>query len=266
MALALLGALLIGTSLGLMGSGGSILTVPVLIYLLGQDEKIAIAGSLWVVGTIALVSGLRGAWLRQVDWSNVVWFGLPGMLGTYLGAMLGGRVASSAQLLTFVGVLTLAGIWMLRRPGLPAGRVARAPARIVVDGLVVGTLTGFVGVGGGFLIVPALVLMGGLTMQRAVGSSLVIIAMNSFTGFLKYRHVLAERDLHLDWAVLATLAGVGVVGSLAGGILGRRLDQRRLRRAFAVLLLATAAAMGATTIHGLVRSHESGSGAVPNHH
>ena len=138
----------IGVSLGLMGSGGSILTVPVLIYLVGQDEKIAIAGSLLVVGAIAAVSGARAALVRQVDWQNVLWFGVPGMLGTYLGAMLGGIVSSSVQLLTFVAVMALAGVWMLKPPGvrgsLDGGRV-RSPVRIVLDGLFVGVLTGFEG-------------------------------------------------------------------------------------------------------------------------
>ena len=261
MILALLSALVIGLSLGLMGSGGSILTVPVLVYLVGQDEKLAIAGSLCVVGVIAAVSGTRAALRRQVDWANVVWFGLPGMVGTFCGALLGSMVVSSVQMLTFVGVMAFAGLWMLRSPHVePLGPAParRVPLRIVPDGLLVGTLTGFVGVGGGFLIVPALVLLGGLSMQRAVASSLVIIAMQSFTGFAKYHHVLTERDLHLDWTVLGTFAAVGVVGSFFGGSLGRRLDQGKLRRAFAGLLLVTAAAMGAATIHALLQGTATG--------
>jgi len=230
---------------------------------MGEEEELRRrrrgAGALCVVGAIAAVSGARAAWRRQVDWANVVWFGLPGMVGTFFGAVLGGMVPSSAQLLTFVGVMALAGVWMLRPPRIqPANgaRPRRSPTRIVPDGLLVGTLTGFVGVGGGFLIVPALVLLGGLSMQRAVASSLVIIAMQSFTGFAKYHHVLSERDLHLDWNVLTTFAAVGVVGGLAGGSLGRRLDQEKLRRVFAAVLLATAAAMGTVTVHGLVRGPE----------
>ncbi|MDJ0523136.1 MAG: sulfite exporter TauE/SafE family protein, partial [Planctomycetota bacterium] len=180
MLLALLGALLIGVSLGLMGSGGSILTVPVLMYLVGQDEKIAIAGSLLIVGSIAGASGIHAAVRGLVHWPSVFWFGLPGMGGTYLGAMLGGIVSGEVQVLTFVGVMALAGILMLRPPKVvPSDEISsqRARASIVVDGLLVGALTGFVGVGGGFLIVPALVLLGGLPMQFAVGSSLLIIAM-----------------------------------------------------------------------------------------
>ncbi|MCA8949023.1 MAG: sulfite exporter TauE/SafE family protein [Planctomycetes bacterium] len=257
MLLALLGALVIGLSLGLMGSGGSILTVPVLIYLVGQQEKVAIAGSLLVVGAICAVSGARAAYHRRVDWPTVLWFGIPGMAGTFLGAMLGGVVASDVQLLTFVGVMALAGVWMLRPSRATALPVAegphrRAPLRIVLDGLVVGCLTGFVGVGGGFLIVPALVLLGGLSMQRAVASSLVIIAMKSFTGFFKYQHVLVELDLELDWAVLGLFAGVGTLGSVAGGWFGNRLDQQLLRRIFAWLLVVMAIGMGIATVHGML--------------
>ncbi|MGE3174605.1 MAG: sulfite exporter TauE/SafE family protein [Planctomycetota bacterium] len=254
MILALLGALLIGLSLGLLGSGGSILTVPVLVYVIGQDEKSAIAGSLLVVGAIAAVGGAQAALRRQVDWSNVFWFGLPGMAGTWCGAMLGGAVSGSVQMLTFVAVMALAGAFMLQPESAPRQGCARAPLRIVVDGLAVGTLTGFVGVGGGFLIVPALVLLGGLPMQRAVGSSLVIIAMKSFSGFAKYQAVLRALDLHLDWHVLGVFVAVGAAGSLCGGAFGGRVDQRLLRKVFAWLLLAMALAIGIATVVQLASS------------
>ena len=118
----------------------------------------------------------------------------------------------------------------------------------------VGALTGFVGVGGGFLIVPALVLLGGLDMKRAVASSLLIIAMKSFTGFVKYHDVLTALDLRLDWTVLALFAGVGVLGSIAGGYAGSRLDQNLLRRVFASLLLVMAVGMGTATVYDMLAS------------
>ncbi len=240
MLLALLGALLIGISLGLMGSGVSILTVPVLISLVGQDEKVAIAGSLLIVGAIAAVSGTQAALRRLVDWPSVLWFGIPGMAGTWLGALLGGLVASSAQLLTFVAVMALAGVWMLRPQTAadPTGDPSRrAPVRIVLDGLVVGALTGFVGVGGGFLIVPALVLLGGLTMQRAVASSLLIIALKSFSGFVKYLDVLAGESLRLDWQILAIVSALGIAGTVAGGQIANRMPQDALKKGFAFFLI-----------------------------
>ena len=234
----LLGALAIGLSLGLLGSGGSILTVPVLVYLFGQDEKVAIAGSLAVVGTIALAGSIPYALRRQVDWRNVLWFGLPGMMGTYIGAWVANFISGAAQLALFAGVMLLAAIMMLR----PAPRVSltdshRHPVKIVADGLAVGALTGIVGVGGGFLIVPALVLLGGLSMHLAVGTSLMIIAMKSASGFLKYLDVLDRFELTLDWFVLGIVTASGILGTFAGHSLSGRIPQSSLRRIFAVFLL-----------------------------
>lgn len=244
--LAWLGALAIGLSLGLLGSGGSILTVPVLIYLLGQDEKTAIAGSLFVVGAIALSGGAQFALKKQVDWRSVVLFGPPGMLGTYGGAFLGGLVSGALQLAVFAAVMLLAAVLMFKPPALPrAGRAPEGPgaakrgaAKVVLDGLLVGVLTGFVGVGGGFLIVPALVLLGGLPMHLAVGTSLLVIALKSFTGFAKYLDVLAQLELSLDWPTLLVVTAVGIAGSFAGRALGARVSQARLRRIFSIFLVA----------------------------
>jgi uncharacterized membrane protein YfcA len=235
--LALLGAVAIGLSLGLLGSGGSILTVPVLHYLLGQPEKLAIGGSLLVVGLIAAAASLPYARSRQVDWSNVWWFGVPGMAGAWVGATLAHWVPGPMQLALFAGVMLLAA-WRMLRGGVlePA---ARAPNRAVVvaGGIGVGALSGLVGVGGGFLIVPALVLIAGVPMVNAVGTSLAIIALNAFTGFVKYLDVLEGESLELDWKTLLTIAAVGILGSYAGNRLGRRLPQAVLRRVFGGFLV-----------------------------
>ncbi len=237
MLLALLGAVAIGLSLGLLGSGGSILTVPVLHYLLGQPEKLAIAGSLLVVGLIAAAASLPYARSRQVDWSNVWWFGVPGMAGAWVGATLAHWVPGPVQLALFAGVMLLAA-WRMLRGGVvePA---ARTPNRaiVVAGGLGVGALSGLVGVGGGFLIVPALVLIAGVPMVSAVGTSLAIIALNAFTGFAKYLDVLESESLDLDWKTLLAIAAVGIVGSYAGNRLGRRLPQAMLRRVFGGFLV-----------------------------
>ncbi len=234
----LLGALAIGLSLGLLGSGGSILTVPVLHYLVGQPEKLAIAGSLLVVGLIASAGSLPYALHRQVDWHKVLWFGLPGMAGAWLGATLARWVPGPVQLALFAGVMLLAAGRMLAGAALhPASHEPRRLA-MVAGGTGVGLLSGLVGVGGGFLIVPALVLLAGVSMASAVGTSLAVIAMNSFTGFAKYQFVLARQDLELDWRVLLLVAAVGIVGSFAGHRLGRRLPQAVLRRIFGVFLVA----------------------------
>lgn len=232
------GAIAIGLSLGLLGSGGSIVTVPVLVYLFGQDEKVAIAGSLGIVGSIALVGSLPYMRRGLVDWRNVLVFGVPGMLGTYLGAWSAAWIPGVAQLALFALVMLAASWFMLRPPPLAVAHAApRATAKIAVDGLVVGVVTGLVGVGGGFLIVPALVLLGGLTMHRAVATSLVIIALKSFSGFWKYLDVLDQQGLSLDWQVLALVTGLGIAGSFVGNALATRLPQAQLKRLFGYFLI-----------------------------
>jgi hypothetical protein len=233
----LLGALAVGLSLGLLGSGGSILTVPVLHYLVGQPEKLAIGGSLLVVGLIASSAVVPYALHRQVDWRNVAWFGLPGMLGAWLGATLAHWVPGAVQLALFAVVMLVAAWRMLRGAAMP--RIEHEPQRmaVVAGGFAVGALSGLVGVGGGFLIVPALVLLAGVPMVNAVGTSLAVIALNSFTGFAKYLGVLERHSLALDWGVLLAVAAVGIVGSLAGHRLGRRLPQATLRKGFGAFLV-----------------------------
>jgi hypothetical protein len=239
--LAWIGALAIGLSLGLLGSGGSIITVPVLVYLVGQPEKIAIAGSLGVVGAIALVGALQNAARGRVDWRSVAWFGLPGMVGTYAGAWLSGYVHGAVQLTVFALVMLAAAVMMFRRARYePAAGSRRPLAKVVADGLAVGALTGFVGVGGGFLILPALVLLGGLGMHIAIGTSLAIIALNAFTGFAKHLQLLSLQGVSLDWKVLGTIALIGAAGSVAGSHFAARIPQAALRRVFAVFLVAMA--------------------------
>jgi len=233
------GAIAIGVSLGLLGSGGSILTVPVLVYLLGQDEKVAIAGSLAIVGTIALAGSLQYLRSKLIDYRAVLLFGGPGMVGTYLGAWSATFVPGIAQLALFALVMLLASWFMLRPPILNGGEIRepREPWKIGVDGLLVGVLTGLVGVGGGFLIVPALVLLGGLSMHKAVATSLVIIALKSYTGFYKYLDVLHQQDLELDWAAIGLVTALGIGGSFFGNMLATRLPQRNLQNIFGVFLI-----------------------------
>lgn len=232
------GAVAIGVSLGLLGSGGSIVTVPVLVYLLGQDEKTAIAGSLFIVGGIALVGSLTYVRAGLVDWRNVAVFGVPGMAGTYLGAWLAAFVPGIVQLGLFALVMLLVAWLMLRPLDLDnAGATRRAGWKIALDGLAVGALTGLVGVGGGFLIVPALVLLGGLAIHNAVATSLVIIALKSFSGFYKYVDVLGAQGLELDWQVLWTVTALGIVGSLAGARMAKLMPQQKLKRGFGYFLI-----------------------------
>lgn len=238
----ILGAVAIGLTLGLLGSGGSILTVPVLVYLAHEPDKVAIAESLAIVGGIALVGALPYARQKLVDWHSVLYFGIPGLIGTYGGAALARWVPGTIQLALFAVVMILAAVLMFRgNQDLeePAGAPHERQAlwKIATEGLLVGVLTGLVGVGGGFLIVPALVLLGGLSMQLAVGTSLLIIAAKSAAGFWKYTDVLAEMGQHVDWGLIGVFTAIGIVGSFVGNALSRRVPQAQLKRGFAAFLV-----------------------------
>lgn len=240
--LALVGALAIGLSLGLLGSGGSILTVPVLVYLVGQDEKLAIAGSLGIVGAISLLGAIPCVRRGEISWPSLLFFGVPGIAGTWAGAFLARYVSGSVQLLLFAGVMLAAAVLMLRPADpAPATPKARRPAAIVLDGLLVGILTGLVGVGGGFLIVPALVLLGGLPMRLAIGTSLLLIALKSTAGFLQYLQQLHAQGRELDWQVLGVFVAIGALGSWLGRRLGSHMPQAMLRRIFGWMLVVVAA-------------------------
>ncbi len=209
------------------------------MYLVGQDEKVAIAGSLFVVGTIALAGSMQFLRAGLIDWRNVAIFGVPGIIGTYLGAMLAAYVAGIVQLSLFALVMLLASYLMLRPVDLESVSTStpRAPWKIAIDGLVVGIITGLVGVGGGFLIVPALVLLGGMQMHRAVATSLFIIALKSFSGFYKYLDILDNQDLQLDWNTLLLITGLGIAGSFAGASVANRLPQDTLKKGFGMFLI-----------------------------
>lgn len=241
-AIALPGALFVGFSLGVFGSGGSILTVPILVYLLGQNEKVAIASSLAIVGLVAAAGSLPYIKQKLVHWHTVLLFGAPGIVGTYFGAWSSTLVSGTVQLVTFAIVMLLASFLMLK----PIAHDDTAPSsprafyKIAGDGLAVGTLTGFVGVGGGFLIVPALVLLGGLTMQRAVATSLVIITMKSAAGYLKYLDVLDAEGLEPDLLIIGWFAVAGIIGSFAGNSVALMLPQEKLKTGFGIFLIIMA--------------------------
>ena len=237
---ALLGAVAIGLVLGLLGSGGSILTVPVLVYLAGEPDKVAIAESLAIVGAIAAVGAVPYARQKLVDWHSVLYFGVPGIIGTYGGAVLSEWIPGAVQLALFAVVMILAAVLMFRGRREPAEGAERGRQPlwlIAAEGLAVGVLTGLVGVGGGFLIVPALVLLGGLSMRLAVGTSLLIIAAKSAAGFWKYTDVLAGAGQAVDWQLIGLFAAIGIVGSFVGNALSHRVPQAQLKRGFAVFLV-----------------------------
>lgn len=263
-ALAVVGALAVGLSLGVFGSGGSILTVPVLVLLLHHEEKVAIAESLGIVGSIALIGAIPHIRRRAVDWRTAALFAGPGILGTLAGSWVASGVPAFVQMIVFGVAMAAAAIAMWRRsaPGSGAADAEsprRAhPAQAATQGLGVGVLTGFVGVGGGFLIVPALVALAGLAMKRAVATSLVVIVVNCAAGLVKHQSTLAEASL--DWAVMAVFVVVGGVGSLGGSVVQGRVNQRALKRGFAVFLLLMSSLILVREIVGL--GGEGGSAPV----
>lgn len=239
-----IGALIIGLTLGMLGSGGSAITVPVLIYMVGHGAKESIAESMAIVGLISIVAAIPYAKSNQIDWRSVWYFGIPGMAGTFLGAWLGGIASDALQLLVFGGVLLAAAYSMLRKP--PSSNenesapdeLHRSPfLKIAMEGALVGIVTGFVGVGGGFLIVPALVVLAKLPIRLAIGTSLIIIAMKASIGFAKYEHYLLSHETSVNWQTILVFTLIGVIGSFAGGLINAQLNQQVLKQVFAGFLI-----------------------------
>lgn len=238
----LLGAL-IGLSLGLVGGGGSILTVPILVYAIGQPVQAATTTSLAIVGLNALVGMAGHARAHRVDFRTGLLFGVVGIGGALIGSWLNTFVPASVLLVLFALIMLVAAAAMLRRRSEPSetGRVqggvrsAREWATIAASGTVVGLMTGFFGVGGGFVIVPALVLVLGLSMRLAVGTSLLIIAINSAVSLAAHL-----RTGSLDLAVTGLFVLGGLVGALVGVSLAGRVPQRRLTQVFAALIFIVA--------------------------
>lgn len=235
LALALVLATLIGVSLGMLGGGGSILTVPVLVYALGYAAKPAIAMSLPVVGITSLVGAAVHWRMGNVQLRTAASFGAVAMLGAFAGARLARFVPGSVQLVLLAITMLAAAVSMLRGgTKLPAGPVPGARRAILLGlvALAVGVLTGLVGIGGGFLVVPALVLLAGVPMRQAIGTSLVVIAMNSASGFAGYLG-----GVGFDWRFLGVFTAAAVVGVLVGTAAATRVPQAALKRGFAVFLL-----------------------------
>ncbi|MGB2569923.1 sulfite exporter TauE/SafE family protein [Micromonospora citrea] len=223
-------AVLIGVSLGLLGGGGSILAVPLLVYVADLPAKEAIATSLLVVGVTSAVGVLPHARAHRVRWRTGLIFGVAGMTGAYAGGRLAEYVPAGVLLTGFALMMLATAIAMIR--GRRAGTGKPVPhelpvLRVVVDGVVVGLVTGLVGAGGGFLVVPALALLGGLPMPVAVGTSLVVIAMKSFAGLAGYLS-----SVSIDWGLAAAVTAAAVVGSFAGGRLAGRIPEDVLRKGF----------------------------------
>lgn len=226
-------SVLIGLSLGVLGGGGSILTVPLLVYVAGLDAKEAIAASLFVVGTTSLAGMISHARGGRVRWRTGLIFGAAGMAGAYGGGILGGYLPGTVLLVAFSLMMLATSVAMLRGRRSPERRHSELPVgRVILDGAIVGLVTGLVGAGGGFLVVPALALLGGLPMGVAVGTSLLVIAMKSFAGFAGYL-----TSVSVDWPLVLGVTAAAIVGSLVGGRLAGKIPEELLRKGFAWFVL-----------------------------
>lgn len=237
---------IMGIVLGLMGGGGSILTVPILVYLFGLAPTVATAYSLFVVGVTALVGSALAVRQGDVDFRIGLAFAVPSVIGIHvargvllprtpevIAALPGFTLTKETLIMTAFAALMLAASLAMIRPGRAAAPGAGRAFSLGVKGLLVGLIAGFVGAGGGFLIIPALVLFAGLSMRVAVGTSLTIIALQSLLGFAGD----LARGADVDWGLLTLVAAAAVAGIGAGAALGPRIGERRLRTAFGWFVL-----------------------------
>ncbi|WP_247215300.1 sulfite exporter TauE/SafE family protein [Synechococcus sp. C9] len=238
-------AVLIGLSLGLLGGGGSVLALPVLVYVMGIDPQTAIPMTLVMVGTVSLVGALPHIRRGQVAWRPGAIFGLATMAGAYLGARLAALpfVTSTVQMTLFAGAMLVAAGLMIRRSSrTPAveGPYVQPLCRycwlwLPTEGVMVGVLTGLVGVGGGFAIVPALVLLAQVPMTKAIGTSLLIITANSLAGLAGY---LGRVDL--DWHLTVNFTFLAGIGTVIGAYLVQYIHPKHLQKGFGYFLLGIA--------------------------
>ena len=243
MMLALILSTIIGLLLGLLGGGGSVLTVPMLVYLLHIDVKNAIVTSFVVVGISSLTALITHARRGSVCWKSGALFGLTGLVSAFSCGHLVSQLSGDLLMALFGGISLLAGLLMIRSSNqqvlhgpiikpLKACPLQVPYLRVLFDGFIVGALTGMVGVGGGFLIVPALTLLVGFPVKSAVGTSLLIIAMNALAGLSGY-----SQHVDLDLPLTGIVAGGAVVGSAIGALWSAYINPDLLRRAFGMLVV-----------------------------
>jgi uncharacterized membrane protein YfcA len=242
--------LLIGIALGALGGGGSILTVPALVYAIGESPSHATTASLVIVGFTALTGAAGHARAGRVRWGPGVVFGVVGVGGSLLGSRLNKLVNPNVLLLAFAGLMLVAAVAMTQRQRSMQPEAARRPGEgqaaqrltprlllaVAVAGTVVGFMTGFFGVGGGFVIVPALVLALGFGMGDAVGTSLLVIAINTVAAL----GARAAAAATIEWSVVVPFTLAAMLGSLLGNRIAGRVPAATLTRAFAALLVLLA--------------------------
>ena len=237
----IISAILMGLSLGLLGSGGSILTVPLLVFIAHEPEKIAIAESLLIVGVVAIAGGITQIIKRNVDFKLVGLFGVPSMITAYGGAYISQYVSAQLQMTLFAIIMLVASVFMLRplKPIISTikSNESATNIKLMLVGSGVGIIAGLVGVGGGFLIVPSLLIIARISMRRAIASSLLIIAMQSFAGFGKYAYLQAAHNLTYNIPLILLVTTCALVGIFVGSWVVEKLPQERLKQVFGSMLI-----------------------------
>jgi len=226
----------IGLSLGLLGGGGSILAVPILVYLVGQTPQAAVTTSLAIVGANSLMGASFHRSQGTLNWRIALTFGGAGMVTAYFASGISKLLPPAVLLIAFASLMLVIGVFLLRQKNAQEVIAAEKPLWVtLLSGAMVGLLTGVLGVGGGFLIVPALVMLVGLPMQLAVGTSLVVIAMNSIAGLAGHIH-----DGTFQPLLILFFTASGLVGTFAGARLATYLPAKKLQTVFAwfIILLA----------------------------
>ncbi|HAQ9631210.1 TPA: sulfite exporter TauE/SafE family protein, partial [Enterococcus faecium] len=239
--------LLIGAVLGLVGAGGSIIAVPALVYGVGLSPEEAIPASLIVVGLAALTAVIPRL-RRAIDWKTAAVVGAAGVPAAWVGSLVNRTLNQDVLMLLFAGLMVAAGIRMLTAtPAEHSRRIRLYLLRALGVGLTVGFLTGLLGIGGGFLITPALILFLGLSAGTAVGTSLVIIVINSIAGLSA--HITGA---NLDWPVILLFSGAAVAGSLIASRYAARLPDKIVKLVFALVVLFVAVFVASVSIAGLI--------------
>jgi hypothetical protein len=240
-------AALVGVALGMLGGGGSIMMVPLLVYVAGVDKHQAIAMSLFVVGVTSLVGVIGHVRAGRVRWGIGLVFGAAGMAGAFVGGLLGSHLPGDLLLAAFALMMLATSFAMIRGRRERDGDAEVRPhvLRILLQGLAVGFVAGTVGAGGGFLIVPAMVFLAGLPMAAAVGTSLVVLTMQSLAGFAGY-----VSSVPIDWRLTLLVSGLAVVGSVVGAKLVGVVPGDLLRRGFGWFVLILGALMLAEQVPG----------------
>ena len=232
-------AAFVGVSLGALGSGGSIITIPILVYVAGIPAENAVGMSLVIVGSTSLLGALLHLRNGHVALKPSLLFALTGMVGSFIGSYGTNLVSGRTLMLLFAGIMLIAGIRMWGTKPAPARLGTFNAVRCLSIGFPVGLLSGFLGIGGGFLIVPSLVLFAGLDSRMAAGTSLAVITLTSATGVLGQL-----RFVSLDWKLVLGFLTFAIAGMIVGTALASRLAEYRLRRIFACTVLVLAVAVG----------------------